>query len=161
MISPARKRAPLFQADIAIGRPRAALGKGRRLAIKSIISIIDDDESLQAALIEVVTSHGYDSLGFQSAEAFLASGAIDSFSCVVTDVHLPGMSGIQLKHNLTALNYSVPVIMITARTEPGLEESARAAGAICFLRKPFEAEVLIDCIEEATSGHGKPHNIFE
>jgi FixJ family two-component response regulator len=62
---------------------------------------------------------------------------------------MPGMSGIELKQHLAASQHSVPVIMITARHDPGLEERAIASGAACFLRKPFEAEALIHCLERA------------
>ena len=65
---------------------------------------------------------------------------------------MPGMSGIDLIRHLSGLQPSVPVIMITARTEPGLEAAAAASGAVCFLRKPFEASVLSECLRKAISG---------
>ena len=72
-----------------------------------------------------------------------------SFACIITDIQMPGMSGIELKQHLTASQCPVPVIMITARHDPGLEEKAIASGAACFLRKPFEADALIRCLESA------------
>lgn len=114
-----------------------------------LISIIDDDESLRSAIVALVRSAGYDARGFASAEEFLASGTIGNFACVITDIQMPGMSGIELKDHLTAAQSSVPVIMITARHDPDLEEKAIASGAVCFLRKPFEADAFIGCLERA------------
>jgi FixJ family two-component response regulator len=122
------------------------------LTTEHLISVIDDDDSLRTALVELVGSFGYETRGFPSAEDFLAQGAVERFACVVTDVQMPGMSGIELKQWLSARNLSIPVIMMTARSEPGIEDSARAAGATCFLRKPFEAATLVDCIETALAG---------
>jgi FixJ family two-component response regulator len=122
---------------------------GCRVPAGNLISIIDDDDSMRSAIVALVRSAGYGARGFASAVEFLASGAVQSFACIVTDVQMPGMSGIELKEHLTASRMPVPVIMITARHDPGLEEAANASGAACFLRKPFEADALIRCIEDA------------
>ena len=84
-----------------------------------------------------------------SAEEFLGCGMVPSPACIISDVQMPGMSGIELKQHLKACRVSTPVILITARHDPGLEEWALASGAICFLQKPFEADTLIGCIERA------------
>lgn len=128
-------------------RDSAANQKGSRVSAEPLISVIDDDESLRTALVGLVRSVGYGARGFSSAEDFLQSGAVREFSCIVTDIQMPGMSGIDLKHHLVAQQNALPVIMITARAEKGLEEKALASGAAFFLRKPFEATVLIDCLE--------------
>jgi FixJ family two-component response regulator len=127
----------------------ANLGKGRRVAAGPLISIIDDDDSMRNAVAALVRSAGYDAQSFASAEDFLASGEVQSFACVITDIHMQGMSGIELKQHLTASQNTVPVIMITARHDPDLEGKARASGAACFLRKPFDADLLIGCVESA------------
>jgi FixJ family two-component response regulator len=114
-----------------------------------LISIIDDDDSMRSAVVALIRSAGYDARGFASAEEFLGCGTVESFACIITDIQMPGMSGIALQQHLTATKVSTPVIMITARHEPGLEEAARASGAVCFLHKPFEADTLIACIEKA------------
>lgn len=116
---------------------------------RALVCIIDDDESLRLALVGLVRSLGHEARGFGSAEEFLASGTITDCACVVTDIQMPGMSGIELKHHLTDRNNLLPVIMITGRPDPSLEEKARAAGARCFLRKPFEANALIACLDSA------------
>jgi FixJ family two-component response regulator len=113
------------------------------------ISIIDDDDSMRSAVVALVRSAGYDARGFASAEEFLACGEVHSFACVITDIQMPGMSGIELKQHLTACQNAVPLIMFTARHDPDLETKALASGAACFLRKPFDADRLIGCVESA------------
>ena len=127
----------------------ASLWKGRRVPAGPSISVIDDDASMRSAVVALVRSAGYDAHGFASAEDFLGSGAVQSFACIITDIQMPGMSGIELKQHLAASQSSVPVIMITARPDPGLEEKALASGAVCFLRKPFDGSILIDCLQKA------------
>jgi FixJ family two-component response regulator len=123
--------------------------KGRRVPAGKVVSIIDDDASVRGAIVALVRSAGYEARGFASAVEFLASGAAESSACIITDIQMPGMSGIELKGHLEASRLLVPVIMITARHDPGLEEAAKASGAACFLRKPFDANVLIACLEYA------------
>ena len=115
----------------------------------SRVAIIDDDDSLRTALVGFVKSFGYDVDGFASAEDFLAAGP--DCGCIVTDIHMGGLSGIDLKQELSRRGDATPVIMITARDEAGLEQRARASGAACYLRKPFDAGDLIRCIETALS----------
>jgi FixJ family two-component response regulator len=88
---------------------------------------------------------------FASAEQFIAANGAGSYDCIITDIHMPGMSGIDLKRRLSARDCKVPVIMITARAEPELEARAEASGAFCLLRKPFEAGALIACLEQAAN----------
>jgi FixJ family two-component response regulator len=116
---------------------------------ETVIAVIDDDDSFRGSLVELLCSHAYGVRDFASADAFVATDKIDSYDCVITDVHMPGMSGIDLKRHLTAHDFRVPVIMITARSEPGLEERAVSSGAVCLLRKPFEPDALIGCVEKA------------
>jgi FixJ family two-component response regulator len=119
------------------------------LSRDQLISVIDDDASIVLAVVGLVRSLGYLASGHASAEAFLASGETLSARCVITDVQMPGMSGIALKQHLTAKDVTIPVIMITARTEETLLASARASGAFCLLSKPFEPDDLIQCLESA------------
>ena len=120
------------------------------------ISIVEDDESLRLALVGLIRCVGHSAEGYGSAEAFLANGAPASSHCVITDINMPGLSGIDLGKRLRADGNEVPVIMITARADPGLEEKAMAAGAFCFLRKPFEMDRLIACVEEALAAGRAP-----
>ena len=112
-----------------------------------VIAVIDDDESFRVALVDSLSSLGYDAHGFASAEEFIAGGTAP-YDCVITDIHMPGMSGFDLVRWLLAHHSGVPVIMITADAEPALEASAAAIGAVCVLRKPFEADALAHCLEK-------------
>jgi len=114
-----------------------------------LIAIIDDDASLRTALVGLVRSLGYRATGFGSAEEFLAADNPAESACIVTDIQMPGLSGIELKHRLSQDGCTAPVIMITARTEQGLRDRAFASGAVCVLQKPFAAEALIACLEKA------------
>jgi len=114
-----------------------------------LIAIIDDDASLRTALVGLVRSLGYRASGFGSAEEFLAADHAAQSACIVTDIQMPGLSGIELKLRLTQDGNAAPVIMITARTEQGLRDRAFASGAVCVLQKPFAAEALIACLEKA------------
>jgi len=112
-----------------------------------LIAVIDDDDSFRVALVEALSSLGYGAHGFASAEHFFAGDGTGPYDCIITDVHMPGMSGFDLKRWLLAHDAGVPVIMITADAEPELEAKAAAAGAVCLLRKPFQAEAVTDRLE--------------
>ena len=112
-----------------------------------LIAVIDDDASFRIALVDSLYSLGYDAREFASAEEFLASDG--SCDCIVTDIHMPGMSGLDLKHLLSSRGSQMPVIMITARADPALEVRVVASGALGLLRKPFRAQALVDCLERA------------
>ncbi|MFP2924484.1 response regulator [Pyxidicoccus sp. 3LG] len=99
----------------------------------------------------MLRSLGLKGLAFESAEAFLASGELDNTNLVITDIHMPGMSGIDLKRELDARGSTVPVIMITAKTEASVMERARACKPSCLLQKPFDSEEFIACVERALS----------
>jgi FixJ family two-component response regulator len=109
--------------------------------------VIDDDASFRLALVESLCSLGYRARGFASAEEFIAGNREGSCDCIITDIQMPGISGFDLKRLLAARGSTVPVIMITARAEQGLEVKAAASGAVCLFRKPFETDALIDCLE--------------
>jgi FixJ family two-component response regulator len=121
-----------------------------------LISVIDDDASLRSALVGLVRSLGHDALGFGSAEEFLQTDAATASDCVISDIQMPGMSGFELAQHLTTRNVFTPIILITARADPGLEEKALASGAVCFLRKPFDGEALIRCMENALEKQDSP-----
>jgi FixJ family two-component response regulator len=116
------------------------------------IAVIDDDESFRVALVESLSSLGYGSSGYASAEDYVAAMVGAPFDCIVTDIHMPGMSGLDLMKLLVARGSAIPVILITARSDSNLEAKAVAAGAVCLLRKPFEINDLIKRIEEIVKG---------
>jgi FixJ family two-component response regulator len=116
------------------------------------IAVIDDDESFRVALVESLSSLGYGADGYASAEDYIRAIEDKLFDCVVTDIHMPGTSGLDLMKLLAARGGTIPVVLITARSETNLEAKAAAAGAACVLRKPFEINELIECIEGAVKG---------
>jgi FixJ family two-component response regulator len=129
------------------------LQEGPALSTLSMISVIDDDASVRAATNNLLSSHGYLIQAFVSAEDFLQSDRLDDLSCVVADVQMPGMSGLDLLTHIRAQGNNVPFIFITAFPDDNVRARALKAGAICFLSKPFTGPLLIDCIETALSQH--------
>jgi FixJ family two-component response regulator len=115
----------------------------------SMISVIDDDASVRAATDNLLCSHGYLVRTFASAEEFLQSPHLHDCACVVADVQMPGMSGLDLLTYMRAQGYVAPVIFITAFPEESVRASALKGGATCFLAKPFAAPALIGCVETA------------
>ncbi|MEJ1975881.1 MAG: response regulator [Acetobacteraceae bacterium] len=118
---------------------------------KPLIAVIEDDESLRVALAGLLRSLGYEASSHASAEAFLESDRVEAVRCIITDIQLPGLSGIGLKQELDTRAVGTAVIMITARVEEVLHARAMASGALCLLKKPFEMDALIGCIDRALS----------
>jgi FixJ family two-component response regulator len=112
-----------------------------------VISVIDDDPSVRAAADNLLSSHGYEVRTFASAEAFLPSAPHDDSSCIVADVQMPGMSGLDLLVAVRSCGNQTPFIFITAFSDPSVRIRAQKAGAAGFLEKPFASSVLIQCIE--------------
>jgi FixJ family two-component response regulator len=116
------------------------------LSASSLISIVDDDESVRTAMSSLVRSLGYAVCAFPSAEEFLASPRLNETSCLVADVQMPGMSGLDLQRELAARDWRTPIIFITAFPEERIRKRAEAAGAVCFLSKPVDSGALIRCL---------------
>jgi FixJ family two-component response regulator len=113
------------------------------------IAVIDDDDSLRVALVDSFSSRGFEADGYPSGESFISAAANTAFDCVVTDIHMSGMSGLELIQWLKAQGSLVPVVLVTAHTEADLEMRAAVVGAAGLLRKPFEIDDLVECIENA------------
>ena len=118
-----------------------------------LISIIDDDPSVRVATNRLVRSLGYAAHTFASADGFLQSPHVNDTACVIADVQMPGMSGIELQSLLIAQGRSVPMIFITAFPEESIRSRALKAGAVCFLSKPFDGTILIELIDIALKRH--------
>jgi FixJ family two-component response regulator len=114
-----------------------------------VISVIDDDASVRAATDNLLSSHGYLVHTFSSAEDFLRSAQLDESLCVVADVQMPVMSGLDLLTQVRSRGNHAPFIFITAFPDEAVRARALKAGATCFLAKPFAGPVLIKCIEAA------------
>lgn len=118
----------------------------------SVISVVDDDASVRAATSKFLRSHGYTVQAYSSAEDFLRSGRLNDTSCVIADVQMPGLSGLELLTIMRAQGHGVPFILITAFPNETIRIRALQAGAICFLPKPFAGPALINCVVVALEG---------
>ena len=117
--------------------------------------IIDDDPSALRGLQRLMTAHGYETRAFASARGLLASSLPDSYSCLLIDVAMPEMDGPQLYAELLRRGCQAPAIFITAMDDPAVRESVERTGAAAFLRKPVDADELLDAIKRALTGPGK------
>jgi len=127
----------------------ATVSERPALSILSKISVVDDDASVRAAIDNLLSSHGYMVDTFASAEAFLQSPQLEGSSCVIADVQMQGMSGLDLLRYMRSHGHNMPIILITAFPDESVRAQALQAGAICFLTKPFAVPDLIDCVKTA------------
>ena len=121
------------------------------LANSPLISIVDDDSSIREATKGLLEAYGYDAVAFASAEEFLDSEQLASTSCLVTDVRMTGLSGIDLFRRLLNIGHRIPTIFMTAHPEDHVRVTALKMGARCFLTKPVREESFISCLEGALS----------
>jgi FixJ family two-component response regulator len=119
------------------------------LSDEALIAIVDDDESVRTAMGGMVESFGYAPATFESADDFLKSGELHGASCLILDVQMPGMSGLELHGRLVAIGHRIPTIFVTAFPEARIRERALRAGGVCFLSKPFGRDDLLGCIQNA------------
>jgi FixJ family two-component response regulator len=117
----------------------------------SIVSIIDDDASVRIAAERIVRSMDLVAFTFASCLEFLESSHLNDTSCIIADVQMPGMSGVELQRTLKARGLTIPLIFITAYPDDKIRKQALDAGAVCFLNKPFDGASIIGCIERALS----------
>ena len=117
------------------------------------VAIVDDDSSMRKSMERLLNAFGYKTVAFDSAERFLESDRAETLGCLVLDIHLGKMSGIQLRRRLSETGFSLPVIFVTAVDDDLLEADARDAGCVAYLRKPFAARFLLSAIDEALAGN--------
>ncbi|MDO7900061.1 response regulator transcription factor [Pseudomonas citrulli] len=113
----------------------------------AIISVIDDDESVRVALDGLLRSHGYSVRTYANAQAFLASDPLDDTACLISDIQMPGMTGIQMYDLLCAQGVLIPIIFITGYQGPAPRVSTGSPAPVAFFPKPFHCGELIACIE--------------
>src|SRR5579863_6383922 len=118
-----------------------------------LVAIVDDDESVQRALQDLIESDGLSALCFDSAEQFLDSEARNKAACLIADIRMPGLSGLELQAKLNAERCRIPIIFITARGDIPMTVRAMKDGAIDFLTKPVNAAALVNSIERAVQQH--------
>ncbi len=114
-----------------------------------LISIVDDDDSLRNSLDNLLRSVGFRAQGFPSAEALLSSNQLHDTACLILDVRLPGMNGLELQRRIVAANWQIPIIFVTSHADGDAQARALEAGAVDFLYKPFRDEQLLDAIDAA------------
>lgn len=114
-----------------------------------LICVIDDDDSVRVSLEGLLRSLGHRVRSFGSATAFMASDERAEADCVISDLQMPGMTGVEMKEALAAAGLATPVILITAFADETQKVRAERAGVTCFLAKPFTGEKLIDCLNAA------------
>jgi FixJ family two-component response regulator len=118
------------------------------------VAIVDDDESVQRSLQDLIESDGLSALCFSSAEQFLDSQARSKVACLIADIRMPGMSGLELQAKLKAERCRVPVIFITAHGDAEMRTLAMGDGAVEFLTKPFNDAVLLEVVHAALERSG-------
>ena len=122
---------------------------GARKSGPALISVVDDDASIRLATDSLLRSRGYAVCTFASAGVFLQSAELNETACVIADVRMPVMGGVELQAILRAQGRSVPFVFITAFPESAVRTQAMSGGATCFLTKPFDAPTLIKYVEAA------------
>jgi FixJ family two-component response regulator len=121
-----------------------------------LISVVDDDESIRRTTTFLIETFGFRAAAFESAQDFLKSGQLHETSCLIIDVQMPGMSGLQLQSELAAASMGIPIIFITAYDNKTSRQQAMQAGAVAFLGKPFNDQELLECIRLALRGELEP-----
>jgi FixJ family two-component response regulator len=116
---------------------------------RKIVAVVDDDPSMLNAAESLLDAQGFATMVFASAEEFLDRGAATQVDCLLLDIHLGGVSGIELRRRLKDSGSMLPVIFMTALDDEAMRERALKAGCVAFLRKPFQAHQLIDAIKKA------------
>jgi FixJ family two-component response regulator len=137
--------------------PRAMSSKGN-----SYVAVVDDDESLCRSFSRLLRIAGFQAISYASAEAYLEDTKRPRFDCLVLDVQLEGMSGLELSHRLSAAHDSTPVIFITAHDNPEVRAEAEASGCAGYFRKTDPGALVLETINKAVNASGrrseKPHN---
>jgi FixJ family two-component response regulator len=144
---PAAPAGPLLGRNFGIG---ASIMMSEAAAPKNtMISIVDDDPSVREGTMDLLNAMGFITETFQHADDFLQADRLHGTSCLIADVHLPGMSGLELYDHLVGSGNFVPTILITAFPDEGDRLRALQAGVFCYLAKPFKESELLACIQSA------------
>ena len=119
------------------------------MAEAPLVAVVDDDKSIRNATRDLLKAAGFSTATFDDAESFLGSASRASAACLVADMRMPGMSGLELRQALLASGDDIPTVLITAHPEDSALSRAREAGITCCLIKPFAPDELLDCVREA------------
>lgn len=124
---------------------------------RRIVAVIDDDLRMLQSIERLLKAYKFETATYSSAEAFLDDAASSAVSCLVLDIHLGGMSGIELRRRLTASGSTLPVIFISAIDDEEIREMAVGSGCVAYLRKPFHGSDLVGAINEAVASKPALH----
>jgi FixJ family two-component response regulator len=127
--------------------------QGRSATERPLLSIIDDDESVRESLPDLLREFGFAARAFSSAEEFLSSDSVGQTKCLILDVAMPGMTGLDLQKELRRLGQEIPVIFITAQKDETIRQQALKQGAVNFLYKPFSDTALLEALNAAVQAN--------
>lgn len=114
-----------------------------------LIAVVDDDRSIRNATQDLLNAAGFTTFTFENAQSFLGSSVRASIACLVADMRMPGMTGLELHEHLAASDTAIPTVIITAHPEEAKRDLARASGITCLLTKPFSPDELLECVRKA------------
>ena len=124
-------------------------GETRAMPSVPLMTIVDDDDSLRTSLDNLLRSVGFRAHGFASAEAFLSSNQVHATACLMLDVRMPGMNGLEVQRQIVAANWQIPIVFITSHVDDEARARALDAGAVAFLYKPCREDDLLQAIDAA------------
>jgi len=127
--------------------------RGRSATERPLLSIIDDDESVRESLPDLLREFGFAARAFSSAEEFLSYDSVGQTKCLILDVAMPGMTGLDLQKELRRLGQEIPVIFITAQKDETIRQQALKQGAVNFLYKPFSDTALLEALNAAVQAN--------
>jgi FixJ family two-component response regulator len=133
------------------------MNAGDRLSTTTIISIIDDDDDVRTSLTDLMEAIGFTVAAFSSAMDFLASPNLRQTSCLIADVNMPALTGIELHHYLMGEGYAIPTILITAYPDEDVRAQVLGQGVIGYLSKPLDEHALLGCVDSALQLTGPDH----
>jgi FixJ family two-component response regulator len=128
-------------------------------ATRSLVSVVDDDESVRESLPGLLHEFGFATRAFSSAEEFLASGCIDQTNCLILDIAMPGLTGLDLQRELKLRGHRIPIVFITANRDDTVRRKALAKGAAAFLFKPFSETALLETLHQALEAKGRAADV--
>jgi len=121
----------------------------RRALARTLVSVVDDDESVRESLPDLLKEFGFEARAFSSAQEFLASDCVSRTGCLILDIAMPGMSGLDLQRELKLRGHGIPIVFITAQVDGSLRARALEEGAASFLLKPFSDTALLASVKSA------------
>lgn len=126
--------------------------QGKIVTVRPLLSVVDDDEMLRESLPDLLKEVGFEARAFSSGQEFLSSEYLNETKCLILDVAMPGMSGLDVQKELKRRGQPIPIIFITGQKNDDIRKQALKQGAVKFLYKPFSDSALLDAVNEALSG---------